>query len=41
MELKYSWYQTDTHVILEFFVKGLKDEQILIDLNGDRVTLIY
>lgn len=38
MALKYSWYQTDTQVILEFFVKGLTPERIMIDSGDDKVV---
>lgn len=37
MVLKYSWYQTDSQVILEFFVKNLSSEQAAIDLEDDKV----
>jgi suppressor of G2 allele of SKP1 len=38
MAIKYSWYQTDSQVILEFFVKNVNEPEVMVDLEGDKVT---
>jgi len=38
-KVRHSWYQTDTHVTVEFFVKNLKENDVDVEFNEESIEV--